>query len=252
MSKIFKTNTRFDALIADVDINNKSKGSNKMEPEKKMDTQFNSFKRDDKPRYEDRDRDRRNNFYDPKKEAERKLKETQKRKEAEIERQTKEVEEALSDKNFPDLSSTNKADSMKACKVSSFVDKIKEQMVKNEENNDAEVAELVEEYIYPGYVVISRDINTNKSIYKFGEHLFPLYYEKDSHLVDNIFELYEKRNNKYIELWGEFEYTKVFKFTNYDYEYFDRLDQQYEEELERQFEKRRELENLSYISSDEY
>jgi hypothetical protein len=247
MSKIFKTNTRFDALIADVDINNKSKGSNKMEPEmKRDDSRINSFKRDDRPRYEDRDR--RNNFYDPKKEAERKLKETQKRKEAEIERQTKEVEEALSDKNFPEFEFTRGSASVKAYNVSSFVYKIKEQMVKN----DAEVAEFVEEYIYPGYVVISRDINTNKSIYKFGEQILPLYYEKDSNLVDNIFELYEKRNNKYIELWGEFEYTKVFKFPNYDYEYFDRLDQQYDEELERQIERRREIESLNNISSDEY
>ena len=53
-------------------------------------------------------------------------------------------------------------------------------------------------------------------------------------------------------MWGEFEYTKVFKFPNYDYDYFDRLDQQYEEELNRQFERQREIEGLSYISSDEY
>ena len=249
MSKIFKTNTRFDALISDVDFNNKSKGSNKMELAQKTDTQFNSFKRDDRPRYEDR----RNHFYDPRKEAERKLNEAHKRKEAEIARQTKEVEEALSDKNFPDLGFTNKPEIGKACKVTSFVDKIKEQLVKNEE---ADTVETVEEYIYPGYVVITKDISTNKSIYKFGEQLSSLYYEKESKYSDNIFELYEKRNNKYIEMWGEFEYTKVFKFPNYDYDYFDRLDQQYEEELERELEReverRREIESYYNISSDEY
>jgi hypothetical protein len=239
-------------LIADVDINIKSNGYNKMEPEmKKEDSQFNSFKRDDRPKYEDRPRyeERRNHFYDPKKEAERKLKETQKRKEAEIERQAKEVEESLSDKNFPDLTFTNRVEEVKACKVSSFMDKIKEPKVKH---GVVDVVETVEEYIYPGYVVISRDIKTNKSIYKFGEQILPLYYEQDNNSADNIFDLYEKRNNKYIEMWGEFEYTKVFKFPNYDYGYFDRLDQQYEEELERQFEKRREIESLNYISSDEY
>ena len=242
MSKIFKTNTRFDALIADVDINNKPSGANRAEPEKTTDTRFNNFKRDDRPRYEDR----RNNFYDPKKESERKLQDSQKRKEAEIERKTKEVEESLSAKNFPVFGVTNKVDMdiVKECKVSSFVDKIKEQTVKDG-------VETVEEYIYPGYVVISRDKTTNKSIFKFGEQLSPPY-EKQRKYSDNIFELYEKRNNKYIELWGEFEYTKVFKFPNYDYDYFDRLDQQYEEELERELEKRRELESYSYISSDEY
>ena len=240
MSHIFKTNSRFDALIADVYMNNKSKDSNKIEPEKRIDTQFNNFKRDDRPRYEDR----RNTFYDTKKEAERKLQEAQKRKEAEIERKAKEVEEVLSDKNFPDLCFTKGAEIVKEGIVLSFVDKIKEQPVKN-------VVETVEEYIYPGYVVITKDITTNKSIYKFGEQLSP-FYDKDRKCSDNIFELYEKRTNKYIEQWGEFEYSKVFKFPNYDYDYFDRLDQQYEEEVERQFEKRRELDNLSYISSDEY
>ena len=240
MSHIFKTNSRFDALIADVDMNNKSKDSNKIEPEKRMDTQFNNFKRDDRQRYEDR----RNTFYDTKKEAERKLQEAQKRKEAEIERKAKEVEEVLSDKNFPDLGFTKGVEIVKEGIVLSFVDKIKEQPVKN-------VVETVEEYIYPGYVVITKDITTNKSIYKFGEQLSP-FYDNDRKCSDNIFELYEKRTNKYIEQWGEFEYSKVFKFPNYDYDYFDRLDQQYEEELNRQFERQREIEGLSYISSDEY
>ena len=246
MSKIFKTNSRFDALIADVDIDNKPNGSNnRTEPEKNTDTRFNNFKRDDRPRYEDR----RNNFYDTKKDTERKAKDDQKRKEMEIERKTKETEEALSANNFPEMGFTNKAQTVKECKVSSFADKIKEQMVKNVVED---VVETVEEYISPGYVVISRDIATNKSIFKFGEQILPLYYEKTSSCSDNIFELYEKRTNTYIEMWGEFQYTKVFKFPNYDYDYFDRLDLQYEEEVERQLEKRRETENLSYISSDEY
>jgi hypothetical protein len=36
--------------------------------------------------------------------------------------------------------------------------------------------------------------------------------------------LYEKRTEDYINLWGEYEYDKVFLFPNYDYNYFDRLD----------------------------
>ena len=38
MSQIFKTNSRFDALIADVDIDNKPNGSNRPEPEKNTDS----------------------------------------------------------------------------------------------------------------------------------------------------------------------------------------------------------------------
>ena len=45
-------------------------------------------------------------------------------------------------------------------------------------------------------------------------------------------ELYEKRTNKYIELWGYDEWERMFMFSNYDYQYFDKLDKKYAEEME--------------------
>jgi hypothetical protein len=33
-------------------------------------------------------------------------------------------------------------------------------------------------------------------------------------------------------MWGEEEYEQMFRFPNYDYEFFDKLDEQYEEEME--------------------
>jgi hypothetical protein len=244
MSNIFKINSRFAALVEDMNVNNKPDVYNKKEKDTKMenerptDTKFNSFKRDDRPRYEDR----RNSFCDPKKETERRSREEQKRKEDEIEKKKKATEEALSDKNFPELYVTNKVDDVTEIKCKSFLDKVKEQRVEPVET-------IVEPYIKPGYVVISRDKNTNNIIYKFGEKL-KNYYDYDyspNEVFDSLVELYERRKEKYIELWGEYEYDKVFKFQNYDYDYFDRLDQEYEDELERQ----NELEIQRYISSDE-
>ena len=45
-------------------------------------------------------------------------------------------------------------------------------------------------------------------------------------------ELYEKRTNKYIELWGYDEWERMFMFSNYDYQYFHKLDKKYAEEME--------------------
>lgn len=45
-------------------------------------------------------------------------------------------------------------------------------------------------------------------------------------------ELYEKRTNEYIELWGYDEWERMFMFSNYDYQYFNKLDKKYAEEME--------------------
>ena len=247
---IFKTNSRFSALVEDSDINN-SRMSNKKEPEKNRDdTHFNSFKREDRPRYDDRpmyDNKQNGRFSDPKKDIERRLEEEQKRKEEEIKRKNKEREEALSDNNFPDLFVSNKVEILKEKTIqTTFLDKIKEK--KMEENI---IVKPDEECIQSGYIVNTKNKNTHKLIYKYGEET------NSNDMVENIspndvfktlVELYETRKKKYIELWGEDEYDKEFRFQNYEYGYFDRLDQEYEEELERQMD----LKILNYNSSDEY
>jgi hypothetical protein len=241
MSNIFKVNSRFAALVEDMNVNNKPDTPNKRESERSTNTQFNNFKRDDRPRYNDR----RSNFFDPKKEEERRLQEEQKKREDEIERKKKETEEALSDKNFPELFVINKVDIVKGIKSKSFLDKVKEE-------KKVEIIETpIKEYIQPGYVVISRDKNTNKIIYKYGEQIENSYDEEEEYspnkVLDSLVELYERRKEEYIKLWGEDEYEKQFRFQNYDYGYFDRLDQEYEDELERQME----LEIQMYNSSEE-
>jgi hypothetical protein len=60
-------------------------------------------------------------------------------------------------------------------------------------------------------------------------------------------ELYEKRSNEYIELWGYDEWEKMFMFSNYDYKYFDKLDKKYAEEMEEM----QYTEEMEYTDSNE-
>ena len=223
MSSIFKINSRFSALVEDVKNDNNPSTSNKGGYEKSSNNSF-SFKRNDRHMGDDK---LVNSFNETKRKHE-------------LDRKNKEIAEALSDKNFPVLGVINRPTlDVNESKVASFVDKLNVQNIKN-------CVDSCEDYIQPGYVVITKD--------KYGEKLrFSCEEENNPNKVlDSLVNLYELRNEKYIELWGEDVYEKVFKFPNYDYDYFDRLDHQYEEELERELEKRRELESYSYVSSDEY
>ena len=63
-------------------------------------------------------------------------------------------------------------------------------------------------------------------------------------------ELYEKRTNKYIELWGYDEWERMFMFSNYDYNYFNKLDKKYAEEME-EMEETQYTEEMEYTDSNE-
>jgi len=52
------------------------------------------------------------------------------------------------------------------------------------------------------------------------------------YFVDCMVNLYEHQKLEKIEILGEENYERNFKFPNYEYEYFDKLDEKYEAELE--------------------
>ena len=238
MSSIFKINTRFSVLVEDVKNDNNpttsTKGGYEKAPNNNPPVNSFSFKRNDRPRGDDK---LINSFNESKRKHE-------------LDRKNKETEEALSEKNFPVLSVINMPTldvTENKALITSFLDKIN---VKNSKN----IVETCEEYIQPGYIVITRDKITNNVITKYGEQLwFSCEEDYDPYKVlDALVNLYEIRKDKYIELWGEYEYEKVFKFPRYDYDYFDRLDQEYAEYAE-EMESQQENEYISsYISSNEY
>ena len=52
------------------------------------------------------------------------------------------------------------------------------------------------------------------------------------YFIDCMVNLYEHQKLEKIEILGEENYERNFRFPNYDYEYFDKLDEKYQDELD--------------------
>jgi hypothetical protein len=138
--------------------------------------------------------------------------------------------------NFPQLGAKGLEQQKQENKIS-YMDKVNQIPIK-ENNGDDNI-----EYIKPGWVEIKRDPeNPRKIIYTYGS-------KTDEEVVNNsscktskttpepqvleaLVNLYNKRTQEYIDMWGYDTWEKMYRFPNYDYNYFDRLDEEYEEELE--------------------
>jgi hypothetical protein len=93
----------------------------------------------------------------------------------------------------------------------------------------------------PGWVLIKKDPLTNiiHHKYKIGNNYRKKYLEKNendelinnSQIINKLIELYKKRTEDYIELWGYDDWEQSFRFPNYDYDYFDKLDDLIEDEI---------------------
>ncbi len=112
----------------------------------------------------------------------------------------------------------------------SFIDKVK--MVNEIETETQNEEDILEK----GWISLKRD-KDNKIIYDNSK----FYNEHDEYDDWNL--ITEKINNNYllwktdyIDKWGEDEFEKMYKFPNYDYEYFDKLDEEYEKEMAYEFE----------------
>ena len=66
---------------------------------------------------------------------------------------------------------------------------------------------------------------------------------------DALAELYDSRDNEFIDTWGYEEWERTFRFPNYDYNYFDRLDELADEELEAEENAQDELNEMDYNDS---
>ena len=108
----------------------------------------------------------------------------------------------------------------------SFLEKIN---TKNEE-----VVEVIEEEtLQPGWVELTYNKKTRQIDYRYRKPVN--YYRKpsdESIVLQKLVENYEKWKANYIQLWGEDEYEKMYRFQNYDYHYFDKLDEEYERQQE--------------------
>jgi len=232
MSNKFKPNSRFAALaheIKETKQNTKKQHQNT----KETTSEDNIFKRA-QPVYDRARRtfDNRNS----KEQIERRLKEEQMRKDKEKEKENEEKLKNLNPENFPDLiiNTTDKQYNLESSMNCS--DKLKWVTFKNPnvlKHSEGEV-DLEYESLKPGWALSKKDLKTGKIITKYKPSLTPKPREKSEReigldIINALAELYKKRTEEYINMWGYETWEKMYRFPNYDYEYFDKLDELYEE-----------------------
>jgi len=164
---------------------------------------------------------------------------------------TKQQAIILNDTNFPTLTANNVKPTNNTNvrpENTNFLEKLTAVTIEKEKEKETDITNL-EEYILPGWLVMKRDKDTNKIIKKYGKMTT---FEKtdltDYEITEKLVVLHDKRREDYINTWGQDEYEKMFRFPNYDYDYFERLDEEEEEELEQL----REYDLLKYYSEGEY
>ena len=93
------------------------------------------------------------------------------------------------------------------------------------------------ETLPPGWLSLKKDPTSNKIIWRENKLKNTDPVEKSENEIatetfDALAELYDRRDNEFIDTWGYEEWERTFRFPNYDYNYFDRLDELADEELE--------------------
>ena len=242
MSNLFKPNSRFAALAEDIEkpIKKEKKEEKRFEKkeEKKEDNIFkeNSFLKAE-PNYFKRDYQRRDNIfesrYETKEYKEERIKRENLKKEEEKRKKVEEEKKNLAEDNFPDLSKKVTTNNNQKNIIS-----YSEKAAKIPQN---EVKQVIENNVKPGWVEIKRIVTKDhkfKLIYTYGDSVDEENVSKKSNdnsdypVLEALVNLHNKRTKEYIDMYGYDTWEKMFRFPNYDYEYFDKLDAEYEMEEE--------------------
>jgi len=246
MTNIFKPNSRFAALADEIQEPKKDKRVQDKKNKETATTNSNSnenniFKRAPASdnRYNSFLNDRNNSFsnFRPKSFDNKNKELNEKREKEEKIRREKEAEEkkqkALAPENFPDIivNTTNTANNEKQICMN-FSEKLKSAKKGNE--TEKKEVDLDYENLKPGWALTKRDPLTKKLTTIYKESLAPKPREKTQQeigidIINALVELHNKRTEEYIEMWGYETWEKMYRFPNYDYEYFDKLDELYEE-----------------------
>lgn len=230
MSNIFKPNTRFDVLADEIQETKKNK--KKYGNDKKQENIINVnniFKRE----HENRCNNFSNNGYNSftnyrsgtfdnksKEQNEKRLEEEKKKK-------------SLTPENFPEIISSNINNANKNINKKNIMN-FSEKLKSGKKENELKEIDFDYENLKPGWVILKKDPLTGKKIKKYKESQIPKPREKTQKeigldVLNGLVELHKKRTKEYIEMWGYHTWEKLYRFPNYDYEYFDKLDELYEE-----------------------
>ena len=226
----FKQNSRFAALADEIDENPKKNQYKNQNTNLNENKEGNIFKRNFhnttpsfKTDYESRNTMRQN---------ERRIKEEQLKKKQELEKEEN-IKKALSKDSFPDLI-PNVVEKQPIHSMN-FLKKLKNIDVENKDiKKPAIVVDEDFENLKPGWALVKKDLVTGKIITKYKKSLVPEPREKTEReigmdIVNALVELHEKRTEEYINTWGYDTWEKMYRFPNYDYDYFNKLDELYEE-----------------------
>lgn len=147
----------------------------------------------------------------------------------------------LSIENFPSLVTLeHNLESKKIKNSMNFLEKMKVSV--DSEKEDFEY-DIEYENLNPGWVLIKKDTLSNKIIHKYkskkGNNSNVNYLENkisndlldNNQIINKLVNLYNKRKEDYIQLWGYDQWEQTFQFPNYDYLYFDKLDEIYQDEM---------------------
>jgi hypothetical protein len=261
MTNRFKANSRFSNLVEEPNIGS-SKNTNKKE--KFDDKKFDDKKLDDKNintktvlidteksndnafKYDNAFKNgnsfkngnvRRNDRYNYRESKESRESREQFEKlilEQEKRKKEAEAQKNLSANNFPDLIEKKTMTNNTKKPAISYIEKTL--IVKKD-------FEVPVEVVKPGWVEIKRDPNNRRRlVYTYGESTYKsdLELEAESQIEDkhkseynvlvSLVNLHNKRKSEYINMWGYDNWEKMFRFPNYDYDYFNRLDEEDEED----------------------
>ena len=216
----FKNNTRFSSLLNEGSKKETNKDNEKKDTQKNNETKKhgldNSFKKTNNKYYSD---DKLS--HDIKREEERKIKE----------QQTKLV---LTTENFPELAPKSveniASNGASTINYSIISEKLTTSIVEKKSTPDVDDGY---KNLLPGWTMLKKDIDKNRIIMRTKDLATILEKNVDNNfeVLDALVELHEIRCNEYIENWGYDEWDRMFKFTNYDYSYFDKLDELYYQEV---------------------
>jgi|688.fasta_scaffold596045_2 hypothetical protein len=154
----------------------------------------------------------------------------------------------LTDENFPSIMSLN---TNKAKPDLNYTD-LFASLSSNEPTKVVVDANI--ETLAPGWVSLKKDPASNKIIWRENKSKNTDPVEKSENelateALDALVELYDRRDNEFIDTWGYEEWERTFRFPNYDYEYFDRLDELAEDDLEAEENNQDELNEMDYNDS---
>jgi hypothetical protein len=138
----------------------------------------------------------------------------------------------FTDENFPSIMSLN---TNKAKPDLNYTD-----LFAGLSNTEQPVDVVVEhniETLAPGWASLKKDPTSNKIIWRENKTFNTNPVEKSENEIateafNALVELYNRRDEEYIDTWGYEDWERMFRFPNYDYDYFDKLDELADYELE--------------------